>query len=216
MKNVILCEGKNDTFLLDRLSKKLSFDQNKLKIFIQNSGNTPSEKNREESVVLRSFFGRWNPREVLIKAEGGKDMVVDAFSFFMSYLFGLKENAEFDKLILIVDFNSGRGRSDIGLDNFISKIRPAIGSRAGKSLEVEYRLIRKNECLSTSEISIVIRKSPKVTEKLGTFLLTAFDISLEDEAKIDETLDNDDVKKSKIEKLLRNDGFVEHFSYVFQ
>ncbi len=77
MKALILVEGPNDSLfikeIINRTSSPIIYP-----IFYPNSG-TKSTKKDQETVLLRKFYGAFNPYNLLVKEEGGHDFVINLF-----------------------------------------------------------------------------------------------------------------------------------------
>lgn len=204
MKKLIICEGRRDNKFIKELLNRINITK-EVQFFIQEESYPTETKKREESVCLRRFFEDSSPYKVLVKSESGRDIVIGVFSFFMSFLFEKVVKFSLQKIFIIVDLD---GQS---FDAFVSEIKEVISkNRVGGKLDIKYNSLKQDNYLKTSEISVVTEED----EKLGEFLLTTFNLSLEREAGIDRDIDNSNIKDTKVIKLLENKDIVNHFSYV--
>lgn len=204
MKTLILSEGKNDRKFIKGLYVRHKIHEDKIRFFDQKERDILKELERAESKYLRSFFEDSSPFEILVKSEGGKSKVITVFSKFMSYLFNYSKGL---KIIILIDLD------ERPLNQFIYKLKNKIQNKGkGRMLGVEHNILREDKYLKTSKISIVIRED---SYTLGTFLLMAFNLSLEKEAGVVKS-DTPDERDTKILELLDNREILSSFSSIFK
>jgi|WetSurMetagenome_2_1015567.scaffolds.fasta_scaffold315166_2 hypothetical protein len=200
MKKIIICEGRNDKFLIENTLKKIGFSDDDFKFFdIQKL--KPSDRKYAESNAIRSFteINPYNTRKFLIKSEGGKGFAVKTFRTEL-----IKFLSHLDNSILILDNDLGEISQKIDLlkktiEKHYSQTNP---------LTLTHQEKKKTQHLHHFSINVGLEN-----ENLGDFQIILFEKSLEHSCSI---LDGDSEEEviKKIVKFIDSEKVTDFFSPI--
>jgi hypothetical protein len=199
MKKIIICEGKNDGIFMEGLLGGLGVQKEKYKIFCQNDVNM-QEKKYAETDVLRHFTEKhiYNPREILVKLEGGND---SATKIFCRELIRCLNGAA--DLVLLLDCDT------LSVEQKTKKIQEYVDGAYGRTTPIQ--LTFKNEQVSNhlEHLSCNV-KFNRPDELIGEFRLALFKSSLERSCNIQDQ-DSPQTKKTKIDQFIKEEKVCKFF-----
>lgn len=203
MKKVIICEGFNDGLFMESLVSKLGFHKTKIKIFKQLDVSI-EEKKDAETRILRSFIddNSFNPYDILIKLEGGKDSAIKLFS--RELVYSLRK---IDNLILILDIDNSNFEGKKNL------IKDMVNKIFGQTipLELNFKEKNQNKHLHHSSCKVTINGTK---QEVGEFQMVLFKNNLENVCGIVNKKDTEEDKRIKIEKLITENKLPDFFSQI--
>lgn len=182
---IVLGEGTNDLVLLTDI-----FNQHDSSVEIDTlnlEGESGSNRNPKESEKIRNFNERFNPYDVLIKAEGGKPNLKDAFCSFAKAL------SRMDcEVCIVFDLDGGEIRDAI--DEINEKLQ---GIYRGNQVQIEeIDTPTETDAITARTCSIIVNG-----RNIDDFNMIAFSRSLEDEAGIDHDENREEIE-DKIEQVI--------------
>lgn len=169
MKRLILCEGKNDGEFFQQIFQAFYvFGIHTTRIFDQNMHQTKNELRYAETNELNRFQELWNPYQILVKSESGKDKVMYLFSSIMHYCIS---NKAIDKTIIMLDLDNSPTQTAL------NKIQMRVLDKiSDKQFILEPREVMKNGIISFFDVSVIVKKDKT---KIGSFCLVLWTNSLE-------------------------------------
>jgi len=203
MKNTaVFCEGKNDIKFFKNILEK--YDDNIHYSTFKGEEVEYEKLNHQETEYVRNFLS-YDRQKFLIKSEGGKPNLKDAFAHFAAHL--LQNNT---RMIVMTDTDASQEHKN-SLHKFTDDIKKIFNSRhkepTGHTLHPEKNINRKNSYLLAKQSYILNREG----EKESGFTTVAWRESLETVAGVKE--DYSDAEE-KIENLAQNSVISDFFKQI--
>lgn len=203
MKNTaVFCEGKNDIKFFKNILERYD---NTIHYSTFKGEEVEYERlNNKETQCVRNFLG-FDRQKFLIKSEGGKPNLKDAFAHFAAHL-----SQKSTRMIVMTDTDTNQEHKD-SLHKFTNDIKKKFDSRhkepTGHVLQTMENINRKNSYLLTKRNYILNREGEKESE----FITVAWRESLETVAGVKE--DYSDAEE-KIENLSQDSLILDFFKQI--
>lgn len=200
MKKLVICEGKNDSFLLQNICSILNLSP--LKVFDQNTRDNLQDIKNAETRELRRFLEKSNMNRILIKSEVGKRNVIRLSSLILLQCINCKL---IDRIVIMIDLDEVNiNESIIEINNRITE------NKTGSGISIQSSIVKNTNSIYLVKNVIILNKN----QEIGSYYYIFFKSSLETEINryvVDEIELNE-----KIIKFASNNEVKEMFSAALQ
>lgn len=190
-KNIIFTEGENDLELIEDSTSETRDSVDIAKFVLEELGPATNYKGKE-SQAIRNFSEPYNPKNLLIKSEGGKPKLKSMFSTMVTQLDSL--NIDFH---IVIDLDGG------DISDFCDDVNERCRERFVEDVAVEprdYTTISTD--IEIHSCSLIINSQPRLDFNVITFAhsmeicagVTSSDSKIEKERKLSSLATSDELQ----------------------